>query len=107
MWQALIEAADVIAPPIDPVTIELLRPQAAFNHALLDVLMRWPQLGRSQPDRERERRRLEGLLEAPRVITSHRPGLSGKVVEGAKRVLVPVAERVLSRWVEAQAALNR
>jgi GT2 family glycosyltransferase len=106
-WQELLEAADVIAPPMDPVTIELLRPQAAFNHALLDMLSRWQQMGRSEPDRERERRRLESLLAAPRQIASHRAGLSGLVVEGAKRVLVPVAERVLSGWVEGQAALNR
>jgi GT2 family glycosyltransferase len=102
-WKELIERADVIAPPMDPVSVELLRPQAAFNHALLDALSRWPQLG---ADRPRERARLEALLGAPRELRSHREGIAGRLVEGAKHVVVPIAERVLARWKAEQRALN-
>jgi GT2 family glycosyltransferase len=102
-WKELIERADVIAPPLDPVSVELMRPQAAFNHALIDALSRWPQLG---ADRARERARLEQLLDAPREMKSHRDGLAGRLVEGAKQVVVPIAERVLARWVAEQRELN-
>ncbi len=107
----LIAAADVLAPglstPIDAVMIELLRPQAAFNHAVVDVLGRWPQMGGSPVDIEREQKHLAKLAAAPRHITSHRKGLEGELVAGTKRVLVPLAERALSRWSAAQTELNR
>src|SRR5262245_26526297 len=84
--------------------MELARPQTAFNHALLDLLERWPAVG---SDLDRECDRLEALATAsaePR--PSHRSGTSGRLVTLAKRMALPVVELGLSYWLRAQRRQN-
>src|SRR5438874_1754229 len=47
-WLELRAAADVLAQ-VPRAAVELVRPQHVFNHALLDVLERWPQVGADLP----------------------------------------------------------
>lgn len=102
-WRQLREAADVIAR-VPRAAVELWRPQATFNHALLDLLERWPAVG---ADLERECDRLEALAVAsaapPR---SHREGLGGRLVTLGKRAILPALELGLAPWVRQQREQN-
>ncbi len=88
-WRQLRAAADIIAR-LPRATTELFRPQATFNHALLDLLERWPAVG---DDLDRECDRLEKLAVAGAApVRSHRGGLAGRLVTMTKRLAVPVLE---------------
>jgi O-antigen biosynthesis protein len=108
-WRELFVAADLLAQVriARPLIVELLRPQASFNHALLDLLGRWPQVGQSPADLARELDRLEVLaLAGPRAIPSHRAGRLGRAVTLAKRLATPLALLAARRRFAAQRAQN-
>lgn len=102
-WLELRAAADIIAR-VPRALIEVARPQAVFNHALLDLLERWPQVG---SDLDRECDRLEALAVARAAPPpSHRGGWSGAAVAFAKRAALPLLELGLERWLAVQHEQN-
>lgn len=107
-WHELRAAADLLAQVTfaRPVLIELLRPQTLFNHALLDLLERWPQVAPTS-DLPGELRRLEVLAVARAApVRSHRGGLRGALIGLAKQAAMPVLETALHASLLAQREVN-
>jgi len=102
-WRQLRAAADIIAR-LPRATTELFRPQALFNHALLDLLERWPAVG---DDLDRECDRLEKLaVAAAAPPRSHRGGLAGRLVTLTKRAVLPALELGAAPLLRVQHDVN-